>query len=76
MRYEYLWLAGTPAGSNNAVHDISVGLNYYFMGHNAKLTTQLMYLPNGIPISDDSHDVLINNDKQEFIFMEQFQLLL
>ena len=76
VRYEYLHLAGTPAGSNNNVNEISIGLNYYLFGHNAKFTTQLMYLPNGIPVNDDSNDVLINNDKAEAVLMEQFQFLL
>ena len=35
-----------------------------------------MYLPDGIPINDTSHDVLANNGKQEFVFIAQFQLLL
>ena len=32
FRYEYLALRGTPAGSNNNVHDFSVGMNYYMFG--------------------------------------------
>ncbi len=75
-RYEYMHLQGTPNGSNNNVHEISVGVNYWFHGHNAKICTQLMYLPNGIPINDDSSDVLISNDKNELVLTTQFQLLL
>lgn len=76
VRYEFLRLAGTPTGSDNSVHEFSIGVNYYFYDHNVKLTTQMMYLPNGIPINDDSNDVLINNGKQELIVMEQLQFLL
>jgi hypothetical protein len=76
VRYEYLYLQGTPAGSENSVNEVSLGLNYYFHGHNAKLTGQAMYLPNGIPVNDDSNDVLISNNHQEFVFLAQFQLLL
>ncbi len=76
VRGEFLSLKGTPAGSNNNVPEISLGLNYYFHGHNAKLTVQGMYLPNGIPINDDSSDVLISNDKAEVVLITQFQLLL
>ncbi|MDP9173267.1 MAG: porin [Planctomycetota bacterium] len=75
-RYEYLHLAGTPAGSQNNVTEISVGANYYFYGHNVKLTGQVMYLPTGIPINDDSSDVLISNRKGEVVFITQIQLLL
>lgn len=76
VRYEYLHLAGTPAGSQNNVNDISVGANYYFWGHNIKATGMLTYLPNGIPVNDDSADVLISNDKGELVFIAQLQLLL
>ena len=69
-------LQGTPAGSDNNVHEITGGVNYWFHGHNAKLTTQIMYLPNGIPIADTSSDVLSSNKHSELVFTTQFQLLL
>jgi outer membrane murein-binding lipoprotein Lpp len=75
-RYEYLYLKGTPAKSHNEVTDLSLGVNYYFVGHNAKLTVQGMYLPRGIPINDTSSDVLANNGHEEAILITQFQLLL
>ncbi len=75
-RFEYLHLAGTPKGSQNNVTDISVGFNYYFYGHNLKFTGLLTYLPSGIPINDDGSDILISNDKGEFIAISQLQLLL
>lgn len=75
-RYEYMYLHGTPAGSQNSVSDISLGLNYYFEGHNIKFTGMASYLPNGIPINDDSNDVLISNRKAELVFIAQLQLLL
>ena len=76
LRYEYMRLAGTPAGSENTVHEISGGVNYWMHGHNAKITTQLMYLPNGCPIDDGSSDVLLNNGSHEWVLTTQFQLLL
>ncbi|MBV8781280.1 MAG: hypothetical protein JO353_07775 [Phycisphaerae bacterium] len=76
VRYEYMHLAGTPAGSNNEVHALSAGVNYYLYGHNAKLSGQVTYLPNGIPISDEGNDVLSSNNKGEFAFFVQFQLML
>jgi len=76
VRYEYLYLRGTPAGSQNNVTDVSVGLNYYFFGHNLKFTQLITYLPTGIPINNDSSDVLISNRRAEFIFLSQLQLLL
>jgi hypothetical protein len=76
VRYEYLYLHGTPAGSHNSVNDISLGVNYYFKGNNLKFTGQVMYLPNGIPINDDGSDVLISNGRGEVVFITQINLLL
>lgn len=75
-RYEYMYLRGTPAGSQNNVTDISLGLNYYFFGHNLKFTGMATYLPTGIPINDDSSDVLISNRHAEVVIITQLQLLL
>jgi Phosphate-selective porin O and P len=75
-RYEYLYLRGTAAGSQNNVTDISLGANYYFYGHNLKFTGMATYLPTGIPINDDSSDVLISNRHAEIVFITQLQLLL
>jgi hypothetical protein len=76
VRYEYMHLQGTPAGSDNNVTDVSLGMNYYFYGHNLKFTGLATYLPTGIPISDTSSDVLANNGKAEVVFIAQMQLLL
>jgi len=76
IRYEYMHLAGTPTGSQNNVTDISLGMNYYFYGHNLKFTGLGTYLPTGIPLSDTSGDVLISNGKGEVVFITQIQLLL
>ena len=76
VRYEYLHLAGTPAGSHNDVQEISLGSNYYIHGINFMFTGQVMYLPNGIPIDDTSSDVLANNGHGELIFIAQIQLYL
>ncbi|HEX4053812.1 MAG TPA: porin [Tepidisphaeraceae bacterium] len=75
-RYEYMYLRGTPAGSQNNVTDLSLGVNYYFYGHNLKFTGLATYLPTGIPINDDSSDVLVSNRKAEVVFITQLQLLL
>lgn len=75
-RYEYMHVAGTPAGSHNYINVITGGVNYYFVGHRAKLTVELQYLPNGVPFDDSSNDVLTNNGNGEFSGVVQFQLLL
>ncbi|MDB5303741.1 MAG: phosphate-selective porin family protein [Phycisphaerales bacterium] len=76
-RYEYMRLQGTAAGSRNYVQALTGGVNYYFVGHRAKLTAQATYLPNGIPIDETPNDVLTNGGGHgEFVFVAQFQLLL
>jgi hypothetical protein len=76
VRYEYLRLAGTPAKSQNNVHDLSAGFNYYFYGHNLKFTGLLTYLPNGIPIADDGADIELSNRRTEIVIITQLQWLL
>ena len=63
-------------GTENTVHDITVGMNYYLHGQAAKFTMDVSYLPNGTPVSDDGSGVLSNNGKNELLLRAQFQLLL
>jgi hypothetical protein len=77
-QYQYIHFdsAATAAGTDNTVHDITIGINYYLMGQSAKFTVDASYLPNGSPVSDDSSGVLANNGKNEAVIRAQFQLLL
>jgi hypothetical protein len=82
VRYEYMHLQGLAAPSvpgtfvQDNVSEISVGCHYYLSGHNVKFTVQAMYLPTGIPINDDSSDVLISNNRGEIVIITQMQLLI
>jgi hypothetical protein len=79
IRYEYIQFDGDglPAGSTTTVHEISAGFNYYLHGHAAKFTADVVYLPNGAPVSDDGSGVLsTGKDKNELLLRAQFQLLL
>jgi hypothetical protein len=75
-RYEYFHVAGTPAGSQNYFQDVTVGVNYYFVGHRAKLTAEVQYLPDGIPFDDSGNGLLNSGGKPEISGVVQFQLLL
>jgi hypothetical protein len=75
-RYEFIHVAGTPAGSKNYFSNITGGVNYYFVGHRAKLTAQLQYLPDGMPFDDSANGLLTNNGNGELSAILQFQLLL
>lgn len=77
-RYDYTGLdeSALSSGSNGNVHEITAGMNYYFHGHACKVTADVTYLPNGAPKADTGSDVLLSNDKDEFLFRMQFQLLI
>jgi hypothetical protein len=76
-RYSYInFDSGTfPASTNDLAQEITVGLNYYFVGQNAKATFDATYLPDGVPVSIDGIGFLAS-DEPEFVFRAQFQLLL
>ena len=78
VRYDYTGLdeAALLAGSEGHVHEITVGLNYYFRGHLAKFTIDAMWLPNGSPADDAGSGVLRNDGRDEVILRGQFQLLI
>ena len=77
VRYEYMRLQGTPAGSQNYVHVITAGANFFFQGNRLKLTPEVIYLPRGIPIDDTPSDTLTSNSNHGEIIGEiQLQLLL
>ena len=77
-RYEYLRFDGNelPKGfAHDVVQDLTVGFNYYFVGHRAKISAAASYLPDGSPISNVQSDLLANR-KNEVIVQAQFQLMI
>ncbi|CAN5548633.1 hypothetical protein BH10PLA1_BH10PLA1_08060 [soil metagenome] len=76
-RYDYLGFDSDTVAANveQHVHEITAGVNYYMHGHDAKFTLDVMYLPNGSPVSDSGSDVLSSTD-DEIVVRGQFQLLL
>jgi hypothetical protein len=67
---------GLPAGSENQIHEITVGVNYFLYGHNAKFTLDGTWLPNGTPVGDSGGDILTNNGDSELVIRVQFQLVI
>lgn len=67
---------GFAAGVENQVHEITLGVNYFIYGHNAKLTLDGTWLPNGSPVADDGAGILANDGESEFVIRAQFQLLI
>lgn len=74
-RYSYTKLDDPAPGFDENVHEITIGLNHYYSGHNAKVTIEASYLPNGSPTNLGQLDVLASEEDQ-IIIRGQFQLLL
>jgi hypothetical protein len=76
-RFELFRVAGTPAKSHNFFQIITGGMNYYFVGHRAKFTAEVQFLPQGLPFDDGASDVYTSpSGKAEIMGEIQFQLLL
>ena len=56
--------------------EFTVGYNYYFEGHAAKVTVDATWLPEGSPSTQSGIGVVGNDDENQLIFRGQFQLLL
>ena len=76
-RYDFINLAAERVADpfDNQVHEITVGTNAYWQGHNVKGTVDVTYLPNGSPIASDGNGVLQSADAQ-FVLRAQLQLAL
>lgn len=78
-RLDYIHLdqaALSSSGVENEVYEITAGVNYYYKSHNAKVTVDVTYLPNGTPLADTGADILASDGESEFIVRAQFQILL
>jgi phosphate-selective porin OprO and OprP len=78
-QYSYIQFDGGEfaAGTETTVHEITLGVNYYIHGQNAKLTVDGVWLPNGTPVASDGGGILAQpNGKNEVVLRAQFQLLL
>jgi hypothetical protein len=73
-RYDYTYF-DSVGSDGNPVHEITVGLNYYFHGHAAKVTVDATYLPDGAYKADTSGDILGGKDNQCLV-RAQLQLLI
>ena len=78
VRYEYLHFDRheIAAGTGPTVNDFTLGFNYYFHGHRAKVTAGATYLPNGSPVSNTLGDLLTSHKGEEIIIQAQFQLII
>jgi hypothetical protein len=75
-RYDYMKLDNVASGSEDTFHEVTAGVNYYMHNHNAKITVDVGWLPNGSPNNQDGAGILANNGDNEYYIRGQFQLLL
>jgi hypothetical protein len=75
-RYDYVKLDNVASGSEDTFHEVTAGVNYYMHNHNAKITVDVGWLPNGSPNNQDGAGILANNGDNEYYIRGQFQLLL
>jgi hypothetical protein len=74
-RYDFIKLDDNTAGASGDFSELTAGVNYYFEGHNAKLTVDAVYLPDGAPADQTGIGVLAS-DGEQVLLRAQFQLLL
>lgn len=75
-RYDVIFLDddGLDPDEEDTLHEITLGVNYFMAGHNAKITVDGTYLPNGAPGLSGLGFVAGEDD--EFVLRGQFQLAL
>jgi hypothetical protein len=75
-RYDYTHLDGhaIPGILNDNVHEITIGANYYFHGHQTKVTLDASWLPNGCPADVEGAGILQDDGHGELVIRAQFQL--
>jgi hypothetical protein len=66
-----------PAGAEDNVWELTAGVNYYIRAHNAKISVDVTWLPNGSPENHPGIGILgQTGDDDQFLIRGQFQLLL
>ena len=76
VRYDYTHLDGSALTgvSQDNIHEITVGANYYFHGQRAKATVDVSYLPNGCPTDVDTLGILKDDGHAEIFVRMQVQI--
>jgi hypothetical protein len=77
-RYDVTFLDNDFVSGEDTFHELTVGVNYYLgpngaWGHRAKLTLDVVYLPNGSP-SDQTGLGILAGAEDQFVLRGQFQI--
>ena len=63
------------SGADDTLNEFTLGANYFLYGHNAKLTVDISYLPEGSPVNASGIGALAT-DEDEFILRAQLSFFL
>jgi hypothetical protein len=80
-RYDVVSLDDDYVSGENTFNEFTAGVNW-FLGadgsalHRAKITLDVIYLPEGSPSNQTGVGVLSNPGEDEFVFRAQFQLVI
>ncbi|NLG42480.1 MAG: hypothetical protein GX547_04480 [Phycisphaerae bacterium] len=74
-KWEVFGRVGYINGESDDLWELTTGVNYYLFDHNAKLTMDLVYLPNGSP-ADSGLGYVDSAGEDQFVVRVQFQLAL
>jgi hypothetical protein len=77
VRYDYTQIDddSLAAGAEDQFHEFTIGGNYYYHNHNAKITIDFTWLPNGAPVNLPTLGFLAGDD-DEFVIRAQLQLFI
>lgn len=78
-RHEYLFVDGyfssTVPAIRSGVNLSTIGMNWFFLGHNAKLTTDVVYVCEPIPVGSTGAGLVASDDGPQWVFRTGFALL-
>jgi hypothetical protein len=63
-------------GDEDNFHEFTAGVNKYYYGHNAKLTLDAGYYPNGTPVGASGLGMRGTGTEDQIVIRAQFQLVL
>lgn len=77
-RYEHIYLdgvMGTASAIENNLDVLTVGYNWFFIAHNAKLTTDLVYVFDAVPVGNTGIGMVPSSDGAQVILRVAFSFM-
>jgi len=82
-RYEFIHFDGRhysyrtnayTAVIDDTVNIVTAGVNYYFKRHNAKFSTDIVWVLDALPVNDTGAGLLRSSERDQIVLRSQFQL--